>query len=216
MASIQATPVSEIVSTPVQADVFSHDSMVLYDLDSPLTRLTIEEIYVRLDEELDAIDSAKLKYSSEVEYIASKENQLQDIEYILCFLCELYRRNVNGLDFYWQEIYEIDSTNPRFEDKKGLYWSCFQSYKKPVKQALKKLRVIKEIQNACLKMPRMYQEIDDLMTIILDANGNNICEFKDYLTPDHYRLILSGADIKEFKEIEVLLVCLRKMKSIVR
>lgn len=213
MASIQATvsiPVSTV--STVQADVFSYHSM-MYDLDSPLTRLTIEEIYVRLDEELDAIDSAKLKYLSEVEYIASKENQLQDIEYILCFLCELYRRNVNELDFYWKEIYEIERHDPRFEYKKGLYWSCFQSYKKPVKQALKKLRSIKEIQNDCLKMPRMYEEINDLMTQILDSNGNNICEFKEYLTPDHYRLILSGADIKEFKEIDVLLVCLRKMKS---
>lgn len=211
MASILATHLATM--SPVQADVFTHDSM-MYELDSDLTRLTVEEIYVRLDAELDAIDSTKLKYSSELEYTRSKVNQVQEVEYILCFLCELYRRNVKELDFYWQEIYEIDSKHPRFEDKKGMYWSCFQSYKKPVKQALKKLRAIKEIQNACLKMPRMHQEINELLTSILDANGNNLCELKEYLTPDHYRLILSNADIKEFRDLDVLLVCLRKMKSI--
>jgi len=58
----------------------------------------------------------------------------------------------------------------------------------------------------------MYQEINDLMDSILDANGNKISEFKDYLTPEHYRLIRSGIDVKEIKDPDVLLASLRKMK----
>lgn len=91
-------------------------------------------------------------------------------------------------------------------------WNGLQSVQQCLKVDLKKLQKIKEIQLASLKQPRMYQEINDLMDTILDANGNKISEFKDYLTPEHYRLIRSGIDVKEIKEPDVLLASLRKMK----
>jgi hypothetical protein len=92
------------------------------------------------------------------------------------------------------------------------YWATFSGIKSTVKDDLNKLRKIKEIQLASLIQPRMYQEINDLMDSILDANGNKISEFKEYLTPEHYRLIRSGIDVKEIKELDVLLASLRKMK----
>ena len=93
------------------------------------------------------------------------------------------------------------------------YWTGFQGIKETVKNELNKLRKIKEIQLACLKQPMIHEEINDLMDSILDCNGNKISEFKDYLTPEHYRLIRAGVDVKEMKEPDALLQCLRKMKS---
>ena len=93
------------------------------------------------------------------------------------------------------------------------YWTGFQTIKSQASEQLRKIRKIRELQIACLKQPMLYQEINDLMDSILDCNGNKISEFKEYLTPEHYRLIRSGVDVKEMKEPDVLLQCLRRMKQ---
>ena len=51
------------------------------------------------------------------------------------------------------------------------------------------------------------------MDAILDANGNKISEFKEYLSPEHYLIIRAGRDISEIKEQDELLRCLRDMKT---
>jgi len=93
------------------------------------------------------------------------------------------------------------------------YWTGFQTIKTQAIIQLKKMRKIKELHLACVKQPLIYEEINDLMDSILDCNGNKISEFKEYLTPEHYRLIRSGVDVKEMKEPDVLLQCLRRMKQ---
>lgn len=82
-----------------------------------------------------------------------------------------------------------------------------------VKHELTKLKKIKAIHLASLKKPLVYEDINDLMDAILDANGNKISAFKDYLSPEHYRIIRAGRDVSEIKEQDELLRCLRIMKS---
>lgn len=214
--------IGEIMAEVTHAEVVTHEQTVMYDdeLLSDIKCLTVEELYVRLDKELEQIDETTMKYSTQLERkkLITERLQKKKLEYILCYLCELYRRNMN--DHFvncpyckWWEIYDIEETpDDRYGNKYETFWSCFSTYKQSVKNSLKKLRKIKEIQLASLKQPRMYQEINDLMDEILDANGNKISEFKDYLTPEHYRLIRSGIDVKEIKEPDVLLDSLRKMK----
>lgn len=91
-------------------------------------------------------------------------------------------------------------------------WSILHKIKLFIKKELEKLRKIKSIQMALLKTPLVYDEINELMDTILDANGNKISMFKDYLAPEHYRLIRAGRDISEIKEQEELLRSLRNMK----
>jgi hypothetical protein len=64
-----------------------------------------------------------------------------------------------------------------------------------------------------LKAPLLSNEINDLMDAILDRNGNKPSQFKDYLTPEHYRLVRMGCDVSEWTvtEQEKLLVSLKKM-----
>jgi hypothetical protein len=92
-------------------------------------------------------------------------------------------------------------------------WAIIHKIKPFVKRELEKLRKIKSIQLSGLKAPLVYNEINDLMDSILDANGNKISEFKDYLLPEHYRLIRAGRDISEIKEQDELLKSLRNMKN---
>ena len=88
-----------------------------------------------------------------------------------------------------------------------------QVIKMSLDKSLSTLKKIKAIQLASLKKPRVCEEINGLMDAILDANGNKISEFKDYLSPEHYRIIRAGRDISEIKEQDELLTCLKHMKS---
>ena len=82
-----------------------------------------------------------------------------------------------------------------------------------VKDELAKLKKIRAFHLASIKKPRVYDEINDLMDAILDANGNKISEFKEYLSPEHYRIIRAGRDITEIKDQDELLRCLLDMKT---
>jgi hypothetical protein len=64
-----------------------------------------------------------------------------------------------------------------------------------------------------LKAPLLSKQINDLMDEILDKNGNKPSQFKDFLTPDHYRMVRMGCDVSVWsvEEQEVLLACLKKM-----
>lgn len=252
-----------------EAEVVTHEQTVMYDheLLSDIKCLTVEELYVRLDRELDAIDVQKLpKWSPEQNNVENRDQgilkQLSNKETILCYLCELYRRNIVFYGTEWVD-YGIVICKGKYQSHEGgisssgyhlmqpndlrsspsccekcrvrtdiailskkesmdlheqtisaQYWKGFNKMKPNVKTQLTKLRKIRELQIACLKKPNIYEEINDLMDSILDTNGNKISEFKDYLTPEHYRLIRSGVDVKEIKDPDVLLQSLKKMNKI--
>lgn len=256
--------IGEFMAEVSHAEVVTHEQMVMYDheLLSDIKCLTVEELYVRLDKELDAINETSLYQElpskpKEEDRHKGRMKQLMNKHLILGYLLELYRRNVYSQMFNHTEWWEFDeircggknclknclgrlmdpdevrvsntccakcrddrepilskqeSTDSHEYKVTESLWTGFQTVHFWLKKDLKKLRKLKEIQLASLKQPRMYEEINDLMDEILDANGNKISEFKDYLTPEHYRLIRSGIDVKEIKEPDVLLASLRKMK----
>ena len=94
-----------------------------------------------------------------------------------------------------------------------LFTKMLSIIKCSVSKELESIKKIKSIQLASLKKPIVYEDINDLMDAILDANGNKISEFKDYLSPEHYRIIRAGRDVSEIKEQDELLRCLRIMNS---
>ena len=264
--------IGEIMAEVTHAEVVTHETMVMYDDEilSDIKCLTVEELYVRLDKELDAIDDTSYhtllpSKPNEQDYHKARMKILVNKHIILGYISELYRRNICHLTIHseWWKLDEIrcsirgpsqtpecikfnhyggrlmDPDEVRVSNsccakcrtdrepvlskqesmdlhEQGVsknYFIYFQGhFKSHVKEQLRRLRKIKEIQLASLKEPRMYEEINDLMDSILDANGNKISEFKEYLIPEHYRLIRSGIDVKEIKEPDVLLASLRKMK----
>jgi len=256
--------IGEIMAEVTHAEVVTHEQMVMYDdeLLSDIKCLTVEELYVRLDKELETIDGTSFQAElpsnpKQEDFHKGRMKQLVNKHLIFGYLMELYRRNVYSQMFNltaWWEFDEIrctrnaNATNchgrlmepdevrhsniccakcrtdrePILSKQESMdlhehqvtenLWKGLQSAHFWLKMDLKKLQKMKEIQLASLRQPRIYEEINSLMDTILDANGNKISEFKDYLTPEHYRLIRSGIDVKEIKEPDVLLASLRKMK----
>ena len=78
---------------------------------------------------------------------------------------------------------------------------------------LARIKLVKEKTMTLLKAPLLSKQINDLMDEILDKNGNKPSQFKDFLTPDHYRMVRMGCDVSVWsvEEQEVLLACLKKM-----
>ena len=257
--------IGEIMAEVTHAEVVTHETMVMYndEILSDIKCLTVEELYVRLDKELDAIDATSLyaelpSNPKEEDLHKGRMKQLVNKHLILGYLSELYRRNVYSQMFNNVEWWEFDEIicqglkcreihnrgrlmdpdevrvsnsccakcrtdrEPVLSKKESMdlheqgvsenIFKGFQAVHFWLKKDLKKFRKIREIQLTSLKQPLIYEEINDLMDSILDANGNKISEFKDYLTPEHYRLIRSGIDVKEIKDPDVLLASLRKMK----
>ncbi len=83
-----------------------------------------------------------------------------------------------------------------------------------VKYKLLHLRTLKRELLFLVKTPLLSKEINDLMDKILDSNGNKISQLKDYLTPEHYRMVRAGCDVSEWEvdEQEKLLSCLKNHK----
>ena len=262
----QMASIGEIMAEVTHAEVVTHETMVMYDdeLLSDIKCLTVEELYVRLDKELDAIDQEKMDWCPTTgktplsKQYEDRMKQLERKDVIISYLCELYRRNLlvdqaplwldydlvkckgkprgecmgntncgymqpetiriakdccvncypnSGITLTKKECIELHTQTVTEQ-----CWKGFHTMKRYVKLRLQTLRKIKEIQLDSLKQPLIYEEINDLMDSILDANGNKISEFKEYLIPEHYRLIRSGIDVKEIKDPDVLLASLRKMK----
>jgi hypothetical protein len=260
----QMASIGEIMAQVAHAEVVSHETTVMYDdeLLSDIKYLTVEELYVRLDKELEAIDQKKMDWCPSTgktppsKQYEDRMKQLERKDVILNYLCELYRRNLlvqqapiwlehdsvkckgmsRGESDYTKCGYMSPETiriskyccekcypNDKALSKKESMelhtqtvteqcWKGFHDMKHYITGQLQTLRKVRDIQLSTIQKPRMYEEINDLMDSILDANGNKISEFKDYLTPEHYRLIRSGIDVKEIKEHDVLLASLRKMK----
>ena len=244
----------------IVAEVVTHETTVLYDdeLLAEMKSLTVEELYVRLDKELDKIDPSKLYVGlssepSEKELHYARMKQLENQALILSYFCELYRRNIIiysdtfcDIDNVWcqkttKHIMNPDDLRTTFDccalcaksvnpakpetvlskkDSMDLheqtitkqYMTWFENSKKSLKEKIRKLRKTRDLHLSVVKQPRMYEEINDLLDTILDTNGNKISAFKEYLSPEHYRLIRAGVDVKEIKEPTELLAALRKME----
>jgi hypothetical protein len=98
-------------------------------------------------------------------------------------------------------------------------WKILYSYKKTVSGKITELKAIQKKMAMLSKKPatqNIAEEINELMDTILDKNGNKISRFKEYVTPEHYRLIRSGCDVTEWSRDEQteLLSCLKKMNKI--
>lgn len=119
---------------------------------------------------------------------------------ILLHVGELYRRNISSMP----EVYIIGL----FEEFK--HTTEIQQY---CQNSLKTIRLVKKTTMRMLKAPLLSKQINDLMDEILDKNGNKPSQFKDFLTPDHYRMVRMGCDVSVWsvEEQEVLLACLKKM-----
>jgi hypothetical protein len=146
MASIGEIMACEIraEATPVMAEVVTHESMVLYDLESDLNCLTVEELYVRLEKELDEIS------------IKEHKVQPKKASNIIVYLCELFRRNITlheaiGQEHYVTRIYNIGKyriTNRAQYDESGwkTEWGILQTLKASVKVSLPLIQTVREIQ----------------------------------------------------------------------
>jgi len=78
---------------------------------------------------------------------------------------------------------------------------------------LNRLKLVKQTTMKLLKATLLSKQIEDLMDEILDKNGNKPSQFKDFLTPDHYRMVRMGCDVSVWSmdEQELLLACLKRM-----
>jgi hypothetical protein len=98
-------------------------------------------------------------------------------------------------------------------------WNILTMVKSQISIKNKELKAIQKKMAMLSKKPapqNIAEEINELMDTILDKNGNKISKFKEYVTPEHYRLIRSGCDVSEWsmEEQSELLTCLRKMNKI--
>lgn len=201
----------------IAAEVIIPSETVLYEIDTDLKGFTVEELYVRLDQELDFISE---KVMSHVDYeLVRSVLRPKRLETILGYFCELYRRNVNHHEFspvrshgytpptHW---YSIDMSMP-INNREANFYRGISIYKQPVKNVLRQLKFIKSIQLTCLD--KTDKKINDLMDSILDSNGNKISMFKDYLTDEQYRHIRAGLDVKDIKDPAGVLASLQRMKT---
>ena len=207
MAELRAEVIAEVVPSET----------VLYEVDTDLKGFTVEELYVRLDQELDFISETVVK-PIDLPMIRSVLRPKR-LETILGYFCELYRRNVNHHEFspvrshgytpptHWYYI----NMNMPMDNRDLNFYRGISIYKQPVKNVLSQLRLIKTIHLTCLDP--IDKKINDLMDSILDANGNKISEFKDYLTDEQYRDIRAGLDVKDIKDPAGVLVSLQRMKT---
>lgn len=94
-------------------------------------------------------------------------------------------------------------------------WGWLIQIKNLIHKEILKIKMIKKIQLDSLRRPLLSKEINNLMDSILDSNGNKISEFKEYLSPDHYRMVRAGCDVSELDlpDKEQILQCLLKMKN---
>jgi hypothetical protein len=216
MGSIGKTILGVMAEEIAQAEVVTPETVVMYDdvLLAELKCLTVEDLLVRLDNELSSIQVCGTGYTQS-EYgqlVQGNKELLRNKDKIISYLCEVYRRNVNtALNAKVCSIWDL--YDPIGTNWGGLVLKCFMEIKDSVNAELRRLRNIKRIQLACLKTHMMYKEINNLIDSILDKNGNKMSEFNDYLTQEHYRLVRSGVDVKDIPDPEALLASLRKMKN---
>lgn len=112
-------------------------------------------------------------------------------DYICCYTCTPMEKCIKV--FTKQEckqLHKNDETDKR--------WNILYSLKEKIKKEYTTLKMIKTFMLDTVKSTLINREINSMIDAILDANGNKISVFKDYLKPDHYRLIRAGCDVSEW------------------
>ena len=101
-------------------------------------------------------------------------------------------------------------------DETDKLWNVLFSAKETIKKDYSTLKTIKTFMIETVKTTLINREINGLIDAILDSNGNKISEFKEYLKPNHYRLIRAGCDVSEWsiKDQEDLLADLKQIRFI--
>ena len=167
-----------------------------------LKAMTVEELYEAVLASIEEFNSLT----------PGSQFRLKSFKTIQFHVGELFRRNMfcRHLVVLMPNIFDVgypDSYNPHTVDQtlKSLTSSC--------KENLDIIKCVKSFMMVQLKAPLLSKQINDLMDEILDKNGNKPSQFKDFLTPDHYRMVRMGCDVSEWsvEEQEVLLACLKKM-----
>jgi hypothetical protein len=195
-------------------------TMFEYDFDGvtpqqclTLKAMTAEELYAAV---IHSIDEVKT-------FPSGSPYRKKPYDTLLMYLGELLRRNL------WKWDAAEDNANGMGSDDllvRVFDLTIYENFsrwrnsdadlaiiKTQYKQELARMKLVKQTTMTLLKAPLLSKQINDLMDEILDKNGNKPSQFKDFLTPEHYRKVRMGCDISEWaiEEQEVLLVCLKKM-----
>lgn len=167
-----------------------------------LKAMTVEELFVKVLTSIEEFNS----------FTWTSSFCLKPYKDIKFLLGELFRRNmispfvlpiVSGLF----DVGYPKGPNPH---KVESYLTQMRDF---CKEQLDLINRVKPFMMKLLKAPLLSKQIEDLMDEILDKNGNKPSQFKDFLTPDHYRMVRMGCDVSVWsvEEQEVLLASLKKM-----
>jgi hypothetical protein len=130
-------------------------------------------------------------------------------DYICCYTCTSMEKCIK---LYTKE----ESLQFRKNDETDKLWNVLFSAKETIKKDYSTLKTIKAFMIESVKTTLINREINGLIDAILDSNGNKISEFKEYLKPNHYRLIRAGCDVSEWsiKDQEELLADLKQIRFV--
>lgn len=195
-------------------------TMFEYDFDGvtpqdclTLKAMTAEELYEVVIHTIDEVMS----------YTSGSTFRQKPYDKLLVYLGELLRRNL------WKWDAAEDNANGAGSDdllvrvfdltvyERFSRWRNFdidlRTIKTQYKQELARMRLVKQKSTILMNAPLLSKQINDLMDEILDKNGNKPSQFKDFLTPEHYRMVRMGCDVSVWsvEEQEVLLESLKKM-----
>jgi len=181
-----------------------------------LKAMTVEELYEAVIVSIDAVTS----------FTSGSPFRQKPYDKLLIYLGELLRRNL------WMSIASApgdfgkgvpicsDMLVRVFDVTKYVGGERYYSIDMDLAQIktqytlqLARINLVKQTTMTLMKAPLLSKQINDLMDEILDKNGNKPSQFKDFLTPDHYRMVRMGCDVSVWsvEEQEVLLACLKKM-----
>ena len=164
-----------------------------------LKAMTGEELYEAMIVSIDEVMS----------FTSGSPYRQKPSDKVVIYLSELFRRNMLG---NFPQIYLTVIASG--EGVPGAGMDQIHAIIKPwFVDQLKIVKMMKEKVTTLLKAPLLSKQINDLMDEILDKNGNKPSQFKDFLTPDHYRMVRMGCDVSVWSmdEQELLLACLKRM-----
>lgn len=161
-----------------------------------LRAMTVEELYEAVIASIDEV----LSFSH------GSPHRDKPYDKLILHSGELFRRNMFD-NSYVSRIFSKETGHGGDPD----YY--IKQSKNVCDASLRCIKLVKHTTTKLLKAPLLSKQINDLMDDILDKNGNKPSQFKDFLTPEHYRMVRMGCDVSVWtvEEQEVLLACLRKM-----
>jgi len=197
-------------------------TMFEYDFDGvtpqkclALKAMTVEELYETV---IHAIDETK---SFEI----GSPCREKPYDKLLIYLGEVLRRNLwkwsaaahnvsgMGSDDLLVRVFDVTNYKRGQECKWRNSDSDLGTIKAQYTLELTRMKLVKQTTMKLLKATLLSKQIEDLMDEILDKNSNKPSQFKDFLTPEHYRMVRMGCDVSvwSIEEQELLLACLKKM-----